>query len=950
MRKLLYLLILFPYLCLAQSYPPIQTPTNFNPASVALDQYGGRMDITCTNATGNFKLAKIGNRWFYCTPSGHGYVSFNVSAAPEWNAECTSDSSTLVATRYNTNRYYWSDAAFKRMFAWGFNGTGPDSGNTQPNAVNGGIGWPNNKQPVNLPQMIEIKPAQEALINRYGYLDQALKDTQSGLDNTVYVKWLGDADTDFFDSRLSTEANSTITAAGISGTQPYLLAVLTDDSDWCFAGCDKGPDFAGPSGNQNSSGGNPDIAWMMLITSPRQAATAFHNLGPGPSFVFSDTEVYSKMQATNPSTTCSITNPCSLRDYLWQKYGGLIASLNTAWSTNYSTFDSSGTQVNQEAIATGNGATSSYSYTTAHTPVSPETVQIFYKSATGSAVDIAGDCPHFAKFCGSSSGLGALLGPPVWNWGSAQQGNSGPIVPTGMLITDSNGCIEQATTGGQEGGTQPTWPAGTSCSPGLTVTDGTGLTQITWTSVGPGLAGTSSVNYSTSHLTINFVANVPSGASFSVSYIYCGWHTSCGTGLMDEWGKSTAAEPASGPCASQNSSCWVGTNNICLVSPNPTYAVWSSCVAGLDGVPNANATLASDLEAWIPIYDAKYFKTMRADLTANNVTAPYGGFDFTGDWGMPGRAGVYQGEAPYVDMIFHAALATPISFHNVVPSNGTGGIPNGLTEDAYLDAEYKFITQYAGDLPFGYQYQDFTEFDSSEYCSATQTYRQTDRGMNYERFVNWMMQHPGFNGDYQSVLFNWWVYQDFQGANQGLVTINDNAYDGKEAVAGTATCQGYTATNGTSCGGEPAMPKSPSLSTVAGSCPSATNFVKLTYVSAAGETLPSTNSSVVTSSNCALVTSPSSVIKATGYNVYANTVSAVSTYTLQNASPIALGSTWTEPSGGITGTGAAAPLADTSGMGNYGDLIDYVKAANLWWLFGLQPNSAKAASPRVAIP
>lgn len=948
MRKLLLLILsVVPFSVAAQSYPPIQMPNNFNPASVALDQYGGRMDIPCTPAaSGNFKLVKIVNRWFFCTPAGHAYISFNVSTSPQWGAQCTSNNNSVVATRYNTNRNYWSDAAFKRLFAWGFNGTGPNSSNTQAGSTQSGINWPNNTQPISVPAMTEIKPAQEALVNRYGYLDQPLKDTQMGLDDTIYVKWLGDADTDFFDSRLSTEATDTIAVSGISGAQPYILAVLTDDSDWCFATCDKGPDLAGPSGTQNSSGGNPDISWMMLITSPRQSATATHVLGPGPSFVYNDTEVYAKMQATNPSTTCSITNPCSLRDYLWQKYVGSISSLNTAWGTNYSTFDSSGTQVNKEAIATGNGATSTYSYTVLSTPVSPESIQIFYKPAVGSAVDISGDCPNFAKHCVSSSGLGEFVGPPNWNWGSAQQGSAHPIVPTGMLITDSNGCIEQATVGGQESGTQPTWPAGTTCSPGLTVTDN----QITWTSIGPGLLTTSSVTYATSALTLNFSANVPSGAAISVSYISCGWHTSCGTGLMDEWGKSTAAEPASGPCASQNSSCWVGTNNICLTPPIAAYAIWTSCVAGLDGLPNANATLASDLEAWIPIYMARYYKTMRTDLTAGNVTAPYAGFDFTGDWGMAARPGTYQGEVPYVDMIFAVAPSGSLSFQHTVSSNGTGGIPNGLTQEAYLAAKYNFITQYAGDIPFGYQYQDFTEFDSSEYCFSATTFNQSDRGMDYYRTVNWLMQQPSFNGDYQSVLFNWWVYQDFQSANQGLVTVMDNAYDGKEAVPGSVACQSYTSTNGTTCGTEPTMPNSPSLSTVAGSCPSATNFVEITYVTAAGETLPSANSSIATASNCVLVTSPKSVIKATGYNVYANTVSAISSYTLQNASPIALGSNWTEPSGGITGTGAVAPVTDTSGMGNYGDLIDYVKAANLWWLFGLQTNSAKAASPRVAIP
>lgn len=948
MRKfILAIAILFSTPAMAQ-FPPIQMPNNFNLAPVALDQYGGRMDISCTNATGHFTLVKIVNRWFFCTPAGHAYVSMNATTIAEWGGQCAGTSiSSLTASRYGSSGPYWSDAAFKRLFSWGFNGVGVDSADTDVNRAQGGIGWPNNVQPIKVPYMYEIKPASGAMSNYEGGLTSALKDIQTGLDTSIYTKYGGDADFDFFESSLltgeiSTELSDGFTASQIVGVQPYLLTVVTDDSDFFF-GSGVSPDLGSASNLFSNVAGNPDIGWMTLIASPVQVSgTAKNTLV---TFLYSDQNVLAKNQALNPVTACSITNPCSLRDYLWQEYGGSIASLNTAWTSNYSTFDSSGVQFTKETIATGNGATATYTYTPLHTPASPKSVAIYYTVGANSYL-IGGDIPKFTKYSptGLATNTGGFLGPPKWAWGTTPN-----TAPLNWLITDSNGCIEQATVSGTKASTQPTWAAGTACTPGTTTTDN----KATWTCVGPGLTlgTTSTVNYTTSALSLTFVQNVPSGAVVSVSYIQCGWHTSCGTGLMDEWGKSVAAEPTSGPCTSLDSSCWVGSNNVCLVPTPAAYQQWSSCKAGLDGAPNANSTVGTDVENWIPEYAAEYFKTVRAALQAGNVQSPYGGIDLVGSNGITGKGVWIQGEAPYVDLLFAIAPSGAMNQQNPMV--------NGANQEAYLQAKYNYLTQYAGDIPVGFQYQsNDADFDSGMYCSTAvynyttfnKSFTQTQRGMDYYRDVNWLMRQPSFNGDYQTVLVNFWVFQDFQGLNQGLVSPADNAYDGVETSNTAVPCQGYTAANGTNCGGEATMPKKPTLSTASGSCPTASNFIETTYVTANGQTLPSQNNSVATASNCAVVTSPQPVVGATGYNVYANTVSSTGTYTLQNVSPIALQSSWTEPAGGITTNGATAPITDASGLGSYGDMIDYVKAANFIWLFGIQSNSAKAASPRVAIP
>ncbi len=106
-------------------------------------------------------------------------------------------------------------------------------------------------------------------------------------------------------------------------------------------------------------------------------------------------------------------------------------------------------------------------------------------------------------------------------------------------------------------------------------------------------------------------------------------------------------------------------------------------------------------------------------------------------------------------------------------------------------------------------------------------------------------------------------------------------------------------------------PATPVLSSVAGGTLAATTyFVKITYVNPSGETAPSTEASLaVLANNLLVVTSPAANQNATGYNVYVSTTS--NTETKQNATPIAIGTNWTEPTTGLV-TGAAMPTADTT--------------------------------------
>lgn len=61
---------------------------------------------------------------------------------------------------------------------------------------------------------------------------------------------------------------------------------------------------------------------------------------------------------------------------------------------------------------------------------------------------------------------------------------------------------------------------------------------------------------------------------------------------------------------------------------------------------------------------------------------------------------------------------------------------------------------------------------------------QQDRGEYYAKFLLALLSVRGSNGTYPAVGLDWWDWMDSggEGANWGLVTFRDNAYDGKEAV------------------------------------------------------------------------------------------------------------------------------------------------------------------------
>jgi hypothetical protein len=125
-------------------------------------------------------------------------------------------------------------------------------------------------------------------------------------------------------------------------------------------------------------------------------------------------------------------------------------------------------------------------------------------------------------------------------------------------------------------------------------------------------------------------------------------------------------------------------------------------------------------------------------------------------------------------------------------------------------------------------------------------------------------------------------------------------------------------------------PANPVTNTIAGGALAATTYyVKTTYVGSPGETTPSAEVTQAAAINTLLtVSSPAAQAGANGYNVYVST--ATGTETKQNAAPVPIGSTWTEPVSGLV-AGAPVPAANTTTSKVYaGTVLGQITATSVW--------------------
>ena len=372
----------------SDSSSPQQTASQtfaLSTSGVALDQYGGREDVKCASATGLFHVEKIQSQWWFCTPLGNAFFMHGVYVVATTDAGYV----TAITSKYGDAGPQWSISTDQRLESWGFNTLGIYAANiTLPTATDNrfpvdaqGL----HSQPVKMPFIMVVRPALYSMENpaisvssstSQKLLTEPVKNIMGGLSPfyTGFVPANGVAD--YFDAKFDTWLVQDL-ALSFSFKQvvsspyfSYVIGIGADDGDemYGFGAGDALP--TQPPGHNN-----PNLSWIVATMSPVQTASAKMQA------IYSDTTVYSKK---------------AWHDALVTKYG-TISALNSAWGSNYSTFDSSGTQVTGEAVGTGNGSTLSFSHVISKLTPSAHSIQIL---VNGTAV-------------GGDLGKGTIYGPTL---------------------------------------------------------------------------------------------------------------------------------------------------------------------------------------------------------------------------------------------------------------------------------------------------------------------------------------------------------------------------------------------------------------------------------------------------------------------------------------------------------------------------------------------------------
>ena len=219
-----------------------------------------------------------------------------------------------------------------------------------------------------------------------------------------------------------------------------------------------------------------------------------------------------------------------------------------------------------------------------------------------------------------------------------------------------------------------------------------------------------------------------------------GWPT--GRGLLDENGKGA----------------WVGTDATRL--------------------SNTNTAVRRDLDDFLYEIAKQYFAIYRTRIKQAYPHVLYLGPTTIGGWGAPPRRQILKAAGQYLDVIR-------------TTYNG---------DQARLD----FMAHYAGDKPIMTWLGAVANPDSAlfRYPNGGQSdtfLSQADRGAYYQRSLTAQLNATaGPTGAQPFIGIQWWEFHDNWGekSNWGLVTLSDNAYDGKEArVAQGPDTWGFRAGN-----------------------------------------------------------------------------------------------------------------------------------------------------------
>jgi len=702
---LLAILILCPLLLCGQS----------------LDIYGGRTDILCT-ATGNWHTQKVGNHWWVCTPLGHVFFKESLYI-------------TTPATNFNINAKYgnnvnYINAELDRFKAWGFNAI--------DTAANSAL-WPTSSPtPATLmPFVYKLFPSLRSG-SASGTGGNAFSDNNgfAAINYVVQNIWSAMPDGFYsglpylpFQADLSDPGIAMDAAAQLQFNAPggpnvnYLMEFNFDDADQEWGLRYGENNCPGPDGNRHQH-----LGWVSLASSPGMYAG--NELPPN--------QAAHQYLSYNPTHV----SKAGLETFLKNRYNNSISALNMAWGSSYTQFDSTGTTVTGETVATGDGRTTAYNYTLAHT--SPNRYSV---GVTVNGTLVAGDMAVF-----NVNGVvdpGRMWGPyvsgtsPVNNSGAlsvtfsttANQAEYGALTIRKISVANN---VVTVQTGAQHG----LWTGAKVNISGTTNYNGTALGPITVVdSITFTYALVSSFATETSGA---FALNAVPGASdtIKVNYTYNGWGV--GTGLMDE---------------ANNHSWSNGDNFACNLAVLP-------------------AQMQTDLSDYLYQIANTYYSGLKAAIHTYFPKSMYTGFDS-------------------LDVGHGIKTAVMKAAHNNLDAVATAYVT--LTQ-AQLDTWYSTV----GESAFYDSNYLTAAFDSPNPSSPSYYTTQDIKGQSY-----YSQLHADLNlkytvsGNYPFIGMATWSYVDMNdggGLRFGLVSPEDNAYDGHEDVSASVTCsaplQAYT------CGGE----------------------------------------------------------------------------------------------------------------------------------------------------
>jgi hypothetical protein len=242
------------------------------------------------------------------------------------------------------------------------------------------------------------------------------------------------------------------------------------------------------------------------------------------------------------------------------------------------------------------------------------------------------------------------------------------------------------------------------------------------------------INYSTGAVTINFQTPPARGAAITVDYIHDGWGS--GTGLLDEDGRHS----------------WIPSDPVNL---------------------GTNVNFNADMSGFLRAMATQYFSVTSTRIKQYAPSNLFLGPGVLGTWSGVADKNVLEAAAPYVD-----GIATTIDYTRT-------------------QAELSYIATHLGDKPMIIWHGAHANADSALWryanhvdtpCNPCNT--QKDRAQFYTGAVNSFLNTTNtVYNDYTIVGFRWWGYLDSwaEKENWGLVSLQDNPYDGVSAVVAPGT-------------------------------------------------------------------------------------------------------------------------------------------------------------------